>query len=476
MAATPRSRHKSTQQLNYEQYIARDALQAAAFKDHTDRHIAFLRQKRQEIEYYESLYPIRRTDPGVVFGDGYAGNGNGYTNRTPAIVDPRDRVRPRVSRELRISRADMRRQSEALEELVPVRLDFEFESGRLRDTFTFNRADRAVPLDVFSENLCEDYGIPLHYAPQIRQAIEEQVNDFQPHIFDPALAKPVDPTLPYTAYKDDDMRIAIKLDITVGQHNLVDQFEWDINEPQNNPEDFARKLCQELSLPPEFLTAIAHAIREQAQLFTKSLVLVHHPFDGRTVEDEEIYREMCQPVTDLVRAKSALRDYTPLFYELSEAELGKADKDSERENRWKRRQGRAVGRRGGMTLPDLREPVRTFRTPIISSVLPCAVVRKEPSPPPPPQMLDLDDMRYASGSPNAAFIQSSHSTRRTRHNTDTAAVHYQQPQQLPATPTLVTATIPHSSPASFEQAKLIVRLKGGKIRDYMLANPAKFVR
>ena len=51
--------------------------------------------------------------------------------------------------------------------------------------------------------------------------------------------------------RDEDMRITIKLDITVGQHNLVDQFEWDINCPDNNPEKFAEVLCKELNLSGE---------------------------------------------------------------------------------------------------------------------------------------------------------------------------------------------------------------------------------
>ncbi|KAK9387932.1 hypothetical protein V1515DRAFT_599003 [Lipomyces mesembrius] len=460
-SSVPKKR-KSTEQLNYEQYVARDALQAAAFKDHTDRHISFLRQKRQEIEYYEGLRLLRQTNPGAVFGQGYSGFGNGIANFKPGIIGPRDRQRlGRVSRELRITREDMKRQSEAGEHLAPVRLDLELDKEKLRDTFTWNIHERTVPLDVFAENLCEDYTFPLHHAPQIARAISEQLNEFHPHVFDPNFAKTVDPSLPYTAYKDDDMRVIVKLDITVGQHNLVDQFEWDINDPQNSPEEFALKLCQELSLPNEFVTAIAHSIREQTQLFTKSLLLVGHPFDGRPVEEDEIRREMCPSVTELIRPMHLLRDFTPVLYELSDAELGKADKDSERENRWKRRQGRTVGRRGGIVLPDLREPMRTFRTPIISSVLPGAIERPKPQ----AQPVSLDDER------SEAHI--SYSSRRTRHNTTAS-----QPQHFaPSAPSAPSAPPPPSARASptpaVDEGRLIVRLKGPKLKKWMVANTSK---
>ncbi|KAK9456559.1 hypothetical protein V1511DRAFT_494666 [Dipodascopsis uninucleata] len=459
----PNKKRKTTEQLHFEQYVTRDALQAAAFKDHTDRHIAFLRQKRQEIEYYESLRLLRQTNPGAVFGDGYSAFGNGITGVKPSIVSLRDRRRlGRLSRELRVSKEQMQHQSDMMEHLVPVRLDLEFDKGRLRDTFTWNLHDRTVPLDVFAENLCEDYSFPLSNAQQIAKSIAEQVSDYQPHVFDPTLAKSVDPTLPYTAYKDDDMRVVIKLDITVGQHNLVDQFEWDMNDPQNSPEEFASKLCEELSLPSEFLTAIAHSIREQTQLFTRSLFLVGHPFDGRPVEDDEIRREMCPSITEFIRPKHLVKDFTPMLYELTEAELGKVDKDSERESRWKRRQGRTLGRRGGVVLPDLREPMRTFRTPIVNTVLPAAIDRKV--------ALEIaaaehDDERHESSGHH-------HNHRRTRHtsahaHTHTPVVH----QPVVSTPVRSHIATPSPSPSS----RLIVKLKGQKIKEWMLSNSVKLV-
>ena len=38
----------------------------------------------------------------------------------------------------------------------------------------------------------------------------------------------------------------LQLNIHVGNISLMDQFEWDISEPDNSPEEFAVKLCGEL--------------------------------------------------------------------------------------------------------------------------------------------------------------------------------------------------------------------------------------
>lgn len=49
----------------------------------------------------------------------------------------------------------------------------------------------------------------------------------------------------------------------MGNTSLVDQVEWDMSEKENSPEMFAQKLCAELGLGGEFVTAIAYSIRGQ---------------------------------------------------------------------------------------------------------------------------------------------------------------------------------------------------------------------
>lgn len=50
----------------------------------------------------------------------------------------------------------------------------------------------------------------------------------------------------------------------------MDQFEWDLAEEKNSPEEFAKKLCADLSLGGEFVTAIAYSVRGQVRIYTKS--------------------------------------------------------------------------------------------------------------------------------------------------------------------------------------------------------------
>ena len=45
-----------------------------------------------------------------------------------------------------------------------------------------------------------------------------------------------------------DQRVVIKLNIHLGNISLVDQFEWDISDDKNNPEEFSRSTIGKLSL------------------------------------------------------------------------------------------------------------------------------------------------------------------------------------------------------------------------------------
>lgn len=90
--------------------------------------------------------------------------------------------------------------------------------------------------------------MPLNtFLPAIAQSIHQQIEAHSE-------AVPVDE-------QTTDQRALLKLNIHVGNQSLVDQFEWDMSDPKNSPEEFGQKLSAELGLGGEFVAAIAYSIR-----------------------------------------------------------------------------------------------------------------------------------------------------------------------------------------------------------------------
>ena len=203
-----------------------------------------------------------------------------------------------------------------------------------------------------------------HFVPLIASEIKSQVQDN----FSQFPSK----CLPWTSAQgslidngekdDQELRILIKLDITLANYSLVDQFEWDIMCKRNDPELFAELMVKELGLDSEFISAISHSIREQVQLFASALLLHDYGFDGSPVIDEELGPLIMPPIDDstLIRPVNEMEVYGPKYTANSVSD--KMEKDSQRDARRKRRQTQRSRR--AITVPDKIEAQKTQRTPV----------------------------------------------------------------------------------------------------------------
>ncbi|KAF9361054.1 SWI/SNF chromatin-remodeling complex subunit [Mortierella sp. NVP85] len=386
-----------TQRSNLERFMRRDAIFVSAFEQQRQRQVALFHGKQLEFR--------QAAQAGAdIFGPGYNpayGNGSNIMNPGVAgnnvfqIVYPAQRRRARKSKEFTFPKATVEEQANKDDVLVPIRLEIDIDGLVLRDTFTWNlhgkergltmaqgsvlehvaiqlayrqvlfmlasTLESLITPEHFAEVLCEDLQFPAHqFAPLISRSIREQIQDYHlPVLSETEVPEPEPEQTPLEESRPpQELRILIKIDITVANTSLIDQFEWDISCPNNDPEHFAEVLAAELGLGGEFRTAIAHSIREQVQTHTKCLNLIGYSYDGSSVHDEDLRGSFLPKITNILREEDTVDQFTPVLEKLTDAEIDKLEKDRERDKRRKRRQTR--GRRG-VILPD-REPSKTKRT------------------------------------------------------------------------------------------------------------------
>ncbi|CAF3768334.1 unnamed protein product [Rotaria sordida] len=193
------------------------------------------------------------------------------------------------------------------EDLVPIRLDMEIEGQKLRDTFTWNKNELLITPEMFAEILCDDLDLnTIVFVPAIAQAIRQQLEAHHEDFVG----------------EHSDQRVIIKLNIQVGNVSLVDQFEWDMSDKQNSPEEFARVLAAELGLSGEFVTAIAYSVRGQLSWHQKTFS----------------YSEKSMSTVDVpMRTNHDAEQYCPFLETLTDAEMDKKIRDQDRNTRRIRR-------------------------------------------------------------------------------------------------------------------------------------------
>jgi len=196
------------------------------------------------------------------------------------------------------------------EVLVPIRLDMDIEGQKLRDTFLWNKNENLLTPEQFAEVLCDDLDLnPLNFVPAIAAAIQQQVESY-PSETENLLSE------------QKDQRVVLKLNIHIGNISLVDQFEWDLADEKNNPEEFSKKLCGDLGLGGEFVTAVLYSIRGQLAYHGKSYVFSENQMPA---------------VENAFRDQGEADIWSPFLETLTDAEMEKKIRDQDRNTRRMRR-------------------------------------------------------------------------------------------------------------------------------------------
>ena len=172
--------------------------------------------------------------------------------------------------------------------LVPIRVEFETDTHRIRDCFVWNLHESLVTPEQFARTFCADLDLPpVPWADTVAAQIRAQLED-QDGVGSMELA--VDGGIGAGESGDEipECRVILsvaclpicvvfqtltdtQIDVQVDNHHLLDHIEWDLRSGLT-PEEFTRQLCLDLGLAGEAEPLIAHAVHEELMKHKKDAI------------------------------------------------------------------------------------------------------------------------------------------------------------------------------------------------------------
>ncbi|KAI0064125.1 SNF5-domain-containing protein [Artomyces pyxidatus] len=152
--------------------------------------------------------------------------------------------------------------------LVPIRVEFETDTHRIRDCFVWNLHEKLVTPEQFARTFIADLDLPeIPWVETVTNQIRAQLED-QEGVGAMELA------VDATEERNDEIpecRVVLSIDVQVDNHHLLDHIEWDLRSSLT-PEAFTQQLCLDLGLSGEAAPLIAHAVHEELMKHKKDAI------------------------------------------------------------------------------------------------------------------------------------------------------------------------------------------------------------
>ncbi|KAF9262936.1 SNF5-domain-containing protein [Marasmius fiardii PR-910] len=173
----------------------------------------------------------------------------------------------------------LNRQSLRPTALVPIRVEFDTDTHRIRDCFVWNIRDDTIKPEQFAKIFCNDLDLPQQWVETVANQIKAQLEDCEGVA---TMELGMDGAVDLDAQAEDisltdendvevqedeanmipECRVILSIDVQIATYHLLDHIEWDLLSPLT-PESFAITLCQELGLSGEAIPLVAHAVHEE---------------------------------------------------------------------------------------------------------------------------------------------------------------------------------------------------------------------
>lgn len=205
--------------------------------------------------------------------------------------------------------------------LIPINVNIELEGKKFKEIFFWELNEPYLKVETFAKIIVEDNNLAQGFETEIINQMNKQINQY----------------MKFEKVEGEVLRI-IKLDLRIEDMVLNDQFEWDINNPDNSPEDFAQNLCADLGLGSDFILPIAHSIKEQIldhqKTFANERRRYYQLMYNRNIVNSSNLQKTLDVNNVLRDVYTESTDWQPVIKKISAEDIKKFEKKEERKLRY----------------------------------------------------------------------------------------------------------------------------------------------
>ncbi|KZT60131.1 hypothetical protein CALCODRAFT_492894 [Calocera cornea HHB12733] len=146
--------------------------------------------------------------------------------------------------------------------LIPIRVEFDTDTHRIRDSFLWNLYEPHLQPEAFAHQFLTEIDVPQSYADQVVAMIRAQIEDNE------GIATFGEDEQEQGEQEEEgpDCRVFLNLDVQISTYHLMDTIEYSLDPTSSDvlpPSLLAHTLACDLSLPPSAKPLIAHALTEE---------------------------------------------------------------------------------------------------------------------------------------------------------------------------------------------------------------------
>ncbi|KAG0676745.1 Chromatin structure remodeling complex protein sfh1 [Pichia californica] len=223
--------------------------------------------------------------------------------------------------------------------IIPIKLKINTSNAVINDNILWNLNETLITPEIYSSIMSSELDLNKNIESNITNQIKDQIQSFKD-----LLANPNNSIIDQFLLNEKEFHVVLDISANIGEDFYTDKIEWNLLDNSFTPEMFAKTVCMDIGLKPEFETAIAVAIYDEIYKFKRELI--ENPQQVSQNIDSLPFFNMINPDDASKSIVQGLRydtkkygeEFSPTVEKLNEWEIEKRETEKERNLRRRKRE------------------------------------------------------------------------------------------------------------------------------------------